>query len=149
MSAFVMDERFFNQLASELYAHATLQHSSLHWTVENFLRVECNNPPANRYQTVLQEFAQQCYRANVEAVNQRYGDQDKPSRLVFTPASGLPKWSDVQLFKYLECLSYQCAEGDVPESDTYKELETLIGQIARAIVGKSDKYEAVKWDYTD
>lgn len=149
MSAFVMDERFFDQLASELYAHATLQRSSLHWTVENFLRVQRHNPPASRYQTALQEFVQQCYRTNVEAVNQRYGDNGKPARLTFIPASGLPKWSDVQLFKYLECLSYQCAEGDVPESAIYKELESLIGQIARAIVGKSDEYEQAKWDYVD
>lgn len=69
--------------------------------------------------------------------------------LIFTEATGPAKWSDEQLFKHLECLLYQCAEGDCESNPTYQKLERLIGAIARAIVGASDKYEQAKWDYTD
>lgn len=142
-----MDERFFDELVSELYARATLQHSHLHWTVTHFLRANYNDPPANRFEQSLRDFAQKCFAANVRAVNQRYEEHTLPAILQFNKPSGLPKWSDVQLFKHLECLSYQCAEGDVTDSEIYKQLEALIGSIARAVVGRGDQYDMAKWDW--
>jgi hypothetical protein len=145
MSAFQMDKQFFNRLASELFAHATLEHSKLNWSVKHNLDLRTGDfdVTENRIRT----FVQRLYAANIEAVNQRYSEGSEVPTLSFTPASGLPKWSDEQLFKHLECLSYQCAEGDVPETEIYAQLEALIGAIARSIVGSSEKYKASKWDF--
>lgn len=143
MSAFVMDERFFDQLAAELFAHANLRHSKLNWAVNHVLglRGETNEDQ------LIQLFVVDCYELNVASVNYRYGQHDNPQPVRFTQAGSIPKWSDEQLFKHLECLSYQCAEGDCEGNPTYQKLERLIGQIARAIVGQSKQYEAARWDY--
>jgi hypothetical protein len=145
MSAFVMDERFFDKLASELFAHATLRHSKLNWAVTYSL--DLRGDEFNHVERKVQLFAVDCYELNVASVNQRYDQNDQPQPLRFVEASGLPKWSDEQLLKYLECLSYQCCEGECEKSETYQKLERLIGRVARAIVGASDRYEVANWDY--
>ena len=146
MSAFVMSEKFFDQLASELYAHATLRHSKLNWAVGHCL--DLRSVPENRYMQHIQQFAQECHTLNVESVNYRYKqDTDPVPTLRFKPASGLTKWSDVQLLRHLECLSYQSAEGDCEQNATYQQLERLIGQIARSIVGESSEFRQAAWDF--
>lgn len=145
MSAFVMDERFFNQLAAELFAHATLRESKLNWSVQHVL--ELRDVTENRYEETIRKFAQMCYALNVAAVNYRYEENDPVTLIQFSRANGLPKWLDEHLLKHLECLSYQCAEGECEKSDTYQKLERLIGHVARAIVGASEKYELANWDY--
>lgn len=146
MSAFLMSEKFFNQLAAELYAHANLRHSKLQWPIEYCLGL-CA-VPANRQVAHIQEFAQACYALNIASVNCRYEQDYEVAQLRFTKASGLPAWSDEQLCKHLECLSYQCADvKDAEQHETYQKLEKLIGHIARAIVGQSSRYEEARWDY--
>jgi hypothetical protein len=145
MSAFVMDEQFFNQLASELFAHAALKQSKLNWPVTYVL--DLRGDDYSDAEKRLQQFVRDCYCLNVAAVNSRYKEDNEPAPLHFTKATGLPKWSDEQLFKHLECVSYQCAEDVAEMSTTYGKLEKLIGHVARAIVGASDKYEAANWDY--
>lgn len=145
MSSFVMEEKFFNQLAAEMYGHATLRHSKLQWAVEYVLGLRA--VPENRYEQEIRKFAQQCCVLNVEAVNHRYQQNDPAPELRFTKASGLPRWTDEQLIKHLECLSYQCAEGDREKSEVYQKIEKLIGHVARSIVGQSERYDLAPWDY--
>lgn len=145
MSTFVMDERFFNQLASDLYAQANLSHSKLNWAVLHVLELRQVAP--NQVEEAIREFVTACYVLNVNAVNARYRENSTPEPLSFKPASGLNKWTDVQLCKYLECLSYQCAEGNRETDETYRKLETLIGHVARAIVSATDRYTEANWDY--
>jgi hypothetical protein len=147
MSAFVMDERFFDRLASELFAHAALRHSRLNWAVTHVL--ELRGDEYGHVEQKIQSFVCDLYELNLASVNARYQENIQPQPIRFIEASGLPKWSDEQLFKHLECLSYQSSEGDCDKSETYQKLEQLIGQIARAIVGASDKYEQAKWDYAE
>lgn len=96
---------------------------------------------------LIQLFVVDCYELNVASVNHRYQQNDHPQPIRFTRSGSIPKWSNEQLFKYLECLSYQCAEGDCEQSETYQKLERLIGHIARAIVSESKQYELARWDY--
>ena len=147
MSAFVMSETGFDQLASELFARVICDHNPTQWAIQHHLSVEPSESTFDAMEGKVRAFVQHCYAMNVNAVNQRYEESDPPAILKFTDAGALPKWSDEQLFKHLECLSYQCAEGNVPESQLYKQLEELIGAIARAIVGKSKTYDAAKWDF--
>lgn len=142
MSAFILGEDGFRQLAAELAYHVNHDHSGLQWSVQNFI--------GDRAHISLERIAervQELYAANVRAVNQRYGDNTPITDLTIRVNGTMPRWTPVQLFKNLECLSYQMAEGDVPESQIYKDLETLIGSIARRIVGRSEKYEQAKWGW--
>lgn len=145
MSAFLMEKEFFNRLASELFSHASLQHSKLNWAIKHHL--DLRGQEYNHIEMKIRNFVIDCYELNVAAVNSRYQENSQPEPIVMTEASGLPKWSDEQLFKHLECLSYQCAEDVSEMSTTYEKLEKLIGAIARAIVGYSSKYEQAKWDW--
>ena len=142
MSAFILREDVFKQLAAEFAYHINHDHAGLQWSVQNFI--------GDRAHISLEQIAarvQELYAANVRAVNQRYDDETPITDLNIRINSTMPRWTPVQLLKHLECLSYQMAEGDVPESQIYKDLETLIGNIARRIVGRSEKYDQAKWGW--
>lgn len=136
MSAFIMPEEGFKQLATELNYHKNYNYQHLQWAVQRFLG---NDSVACR--------VQQLYEANVRAVNQRYSDDTPVTDLKIRVNGSMPQWSPFQLFKHLECLSYQMAEGDVPDSPIYKDLETLTGDIAKSILMSSDKWEKAKWGW--
>lgn len=88
------------------------------------------------------------YAANVEAVGQRYNDETRnepgakriPFTVGFDPHVDLYAW-----IKALECLLYQMSEGDVPESDTYKSLKSIINASYKEAVHMHDRYEAAEW----
>ena len=50
-----------------------------------------------------------------------------------------------QLYKSLQCLLYQCAEGDMPETDLYKALRSWADHIANHITYRLDAVEAAEW----
>jgi hypothetical protein len=56
-----------------------------------------------------------------------------------------PMLTRVAAYKALRCLIYQCSEGDVTESDTFKELEVVAGEVAHAIVSALPAYETAAW----
>ena len=47
--------------------------------------------------------------------------------------------------KAMECLRYQCSEGKVPETDLYKGLEKVIGDLASVIVNELPEYKKAEW----
>jgi hypothetical protein len=89
---------------------------------------------------------------NIEAVHQRYGDMSietmpgkvgqKLSDYVFQYEDGGP----IRVYKSLQCLTYQCAEGNVPETELYRFLEDLENTIAREIVHAMPEYDKAEWD---
>ena len=107
------------------------------------------------------EIGRRLFTLNVEAVMQRYPDtQDDPSRLpgdnmaprhtsrYQAPQRGPSMLTRAELVdgaKALHCLVYQCAEGNVPESDLFRELEAAIGKICAQIVSNLPEYEAAAW----
>lgn len=56
------------------------------------------------------------------------------------------RYSEVEMFKAMECLLYQCSEGNVPDTDLYKELEAAKGSLASRIVSNMPEYESAAWD---
>ena len=84
------------------------------------------------------------YRMNNKALGVRYGDEADPlaRTYVFVPQ---PRMDAVQRFKCIECLLYQCMEGDVPEQPMYRALQRLGLEAARSIVVSSPEYGAAKW----
>ena len=89
---------------------------------------------------------------NIQAVHERYGD----TSLDTMPGKNGMKTSDytfkiepgsrVRVLKSLSCLTYQCAEGHVPETPLYKFLEDLENAIAMSIVHAMPEYINGGWD---
>lgn len=87
-------------------------------------------------------FGQKLLDMNITAVNVRYPETpSKCQRYRFSENTASP----VQTLKSLQCLLYQCAEGDTPETDLYKKMDSLAGKIAMFIVTQSPEYQAVTW----
>lgn len=114
------------------------------------------------------EIGRRLFSLNIEAIYQRYPDtQDKPQNMPGEvdksgkstalrmrdayKAPGLsrsPIYPQEQLVsgvKALKCLAYQCAEGDVPETALFKELEAAAGEIAIEIVRRMPAYDNAAW----
>lgn len=70
------------------------------------------------------------------AADYRYGGRAAP--LLDTEAL-------VHSCKALQCLRYQCNEGDVPLTALYRELELAIGEIAMEVLEKMPCYAAAPW----
>lgn len=87
------------------------------------------NPPPGVALRPAETYGQRLYNSlmsmNVAAVNQRYGERHKPARHKFQHR-GAPL---VQVYKDAQCLSYQCMEGDVPDSAGYKWLEAVTAML--------------------
>jgi hypothetical protein len=92
------------------------------------------------------------YTMNCEAVSQRYREepstfgtdyiafQASPNRL--RPQTLADKVADL---KSLQCLEYQCSEGDVMNNALFAELRSAIGAIAAGILSTLPEYEAAPW----
>ena len=79
---------------------------------------------------------------NQEAVRQRYGAIDAIPRYEFPRGVSC---SLIQSFKSAQCLRYQCSEGNVPETELYKQLEALIAVMAESIVQELPEYDQANW----
>ncbi len=151
MSAFVMLEEGFAQLADELASRAEHPRRTLDTDymigehVREFLSIR--TPYVDAYQ-IASAKVQELYAANVKAVSYRYEQPDvalEPLKL--TRGSVFTHWTPVELVKHLECLSYQCAEGSIPDSSIYKELDKLISQIHSDIVRGLPEWDKAAWDF--
>jgi hypothetical protein len=96
------------------------------------------------------ELGQQLFEINQAALAARYGDNDEPPKFVgkgFTARikAGPAQVLNVQRLKSLQCLTYQCAEGDVPETALFKRAEAAEGKLAQKIVAQTPEYEKAAW----
>jgi hypothetical protein len=85
---------------------------------------------------------QKLWDMNRKAVNQRYNEKRKAEKYVYKFCFNI---EPVQSFKAMQCLLYQCSEGNVPKSKTYKTLELFVCAAARGIVENLKAYETAKW----
>ncbi len=81
-------------------------------------------------------------RLNREAVNQRYGEDEK--------VKGRYRFSDTlieqfQALKSLNCLLYQCSEGTVPDNPLFKALSSIADRMAQGIVSDLPEYQRAEW----
>jgi len=94
------------------------------------------------------ELAHALYSLNVEALRQRYEDyKEMISPFVFTSEIWFDdKKGNAQFYKSLCCFTYQCLEGNVPETELYKELEKLENDLAHEIAMKWAGEQGAVWD---
>lgn len=81
---------------------------------------------------------------NVDAVNQRYGDNTNPLVLPY-------RWSPqpvnkIQGYKSLQCWLYQCSEGNVPQQKLFQVMERFGHLLADEIISALPAYENAEWD---
>lgn len=138
MSAFIVDDAILNQIRNKLIANDVLgnRFRSVPATYE-FITKEMTN--------LVNKWA----KMNRYAIKCRYGDVVKPSRFASLPVSQNLKdiISDVQFFKHLQCLQYQCSEGDTEKRHrkSWKLLEDQMSNIAQRIVSNLSDYADVQW----
>jgi hypothetical protein len=107
-------------------------------------------------QTVL---ARKLWAMNIEAVRQRYshsaemmGEVERCTAEVaaYTPPFNMNEPLTVakgcDAARAIACLRYQCAEGDVPETDLFKALTLIEQKLCVVIVGLLPEYERALWD---
>lgn len=93
--------------------------------------------------STLSDIGTALFALNQAALKARYGDEDQAPDYTFRQV--MPA-TDIQSFKAVQCLLYQCNEGDVPASPLFKELEEFVDELARKIVCALPAYGAAKWD---
>ena len=97
------------------------------------------------------DLAGKLFMLNLDAVKQRYPEENKlglpgPLKLVPSDYDGrFTEGSPVTVYKSLQCLVYQCSEGNVPETRLYKFLEDLEHLLAYWIVNSLPEYEKAEW----
>lgn len=87
------------------------------------------------------------FALNVTAVNVRYGPGEAESfrPLDYAYRAEAPGGA-VATYKSLRCWLYQCAEGLVPETPLYREMESLGHRLAGEIVARLPEYDSAPWD---
>ena len=87
------------------------------------------------------EFGRELWRMNIEALRQRYRldgtDElaqynDTADRYVFVESTDV---TEAQKLKSLNCLLYQCCEGDVDTTDLYKRCDRFSSSLADLLSG--------------
>jgi hypothetical protein len=150
MSAFVIDRQTMDRVVSGICARDR-SYGQITRTFAGFDTAERKNGT---------EIGRQLFTLNIEAVTQRYPDcADDPSNLpgpqdaarqasdyLWGGSAANDQESMIKTMKAMQCLRYQCSEGDVPETTgLYRELCMAIGKLAENIVRKMPTYEAAEW----
>lgn len=105
-----------------------------------------------KYKTAKEIFIELA-EMNIESLKQRYPGhyEELIGEIEFIPNADI--WQSrekgityhYQLLKSLQCFTYQCCEGDVPESDLYKGIEKLADCVGYYIISKMPEYQAAEW----
>lgn len=104
--------------------------------------------PAEVRAPVVTALGKELFALNQSALAARYGDNDPPPGFrgkAFDPPGRKVGAQNIQHLKSLQCLIYQCSEGEVPETALFKRLEAAEGKLALKIVQGLPAYEAARW----
>ncbi len=141
MSAFMVSDLTYNSVAltlGQLASNSDMVHALEMFTGD----VDKGRNPIG----VVDAFVNKLKEMNIEALKQRYPEH-KDMHYKFEPimpANGRTL-TKIELFKQLTCISYQLAEGDVPETHVYKQLDKLSELMAYHIVVSLPEYDKAEW----
>ncbi len=127
MSAFVCSNETFNAVVSafDRFHQATGAHGAR--------TAECHNA-----------LGDELFALNAEAVGQRYSEtRETREPFQFNPAT---EYTDAVMLAAVNCLKYQCSEGDVPERPLFNRLVALSAWLGQFVNKDSDEYENAPWD---
>jgi hypothetical protein len=135
MSAFVVSDKTINRVVTYLSCSNGTRHYA------ERLGLDISTPKAEK------ELGEKMFALNVRSVDARYGEGEATK---FRPLDY--RWkpevftNNFQAYKSLSCWLYQCAEGDVPETELYKKLDKIGNFMAHEIVASLPEYEKAEWD---
>lgn len=103
-------------------------------------------PKLNGDQCTRDDVYQRLWNMNAHALTIRYTDHAVTEMVgEYESYPEVPVVEDGKLFKKFDCLLYQCDEGDIPDSTSYKELETAHSILAYQIARHTKEYEEAEW----
>ena len=129
MSAFKCSDKHMQYIANALYSWEMLEHGS-------------------RDEESVKNMVNRWIDLNIQALQERYGD----SKEMYKDSKYIEKinvvldMDKIQLVKALQCLHYQCSEGNVPETKGYKELENVIREVVMSIIYSMPEYDEAEWE---
>lgn len=140
MSAYIVPQSLINRIASFLnsredkYRH--LQH--------------CEGLPVYHLSQTddLDRLVSDLYLMNCDAVDQRYKKGTAAQDNEGIPAiqfEFVPIGNAVQVYKSMECLKYQCHEGDIPQRPLYRWLSAVLNVTGHNIIAALPEYDAAEW----
>ena len=85
---------------------------------------------------------------NIAALKVRYGDRLDTWETELWPVSSIIREpaTDIEVYKALSCLTYQCCEGDLHMRPLYTWLEAYRKNLAEAIVSDTKEYALAPWE---
>jgi hypothetical protein len=93
-----------------------------------------------------QALAKKMFALNVAATRGRYPDNfDEMWSVILFDYAPVPPVGIIQTLKSLECWLYQCAEGDIPQSDLYQLFESVANRLRCEIIHEMPKWKAAHW----
>jgi len=132
MSAYVVEEKTINKIITYLDNDQNMR---------SYLRHQLNIDLDTKDKAF--EFGKKLMALNIQAVNERYED-NRPVlgngyqfRYELTDQMGA--------YKALQCLIYQCSEGDVPKTKLYEILENISHYMASSIISNLKVYNDRPW----
>ena len=96
----------------------------------------------------LTAFGRAIWLMNVDALKARYPKDDwaeerkEAQAYSFRDRSGVSK---TQMYKSCRCLIYQCSEGNVPNTQTFKDVNELSCDLAHHILTRTSEYDRCAW----
>ena len=92
------------------------------------------------------ELGDRLYKLNASAVAQRYREEAETIKYDDEP---MLSFSKINMLKALQCLNYQCSEGDIPDTPIYKALNDIEHSLASIIIHDLKEYDDAPWDSRD
>ena len=90
----------------------------------------------------LNKLGQALKDMNTKAVNCRYNETTKTDQYTHTPDY---KINIFHALKSLQCLLYQCCEGDIDQTELNKSMRQIEKSIMHEIIDKIPEYERANW----
>lgn len=134
MSSYLVDKDIYQKVANTL--HTMTKHS------------------INRFPTVtkffkdidIREFINSVVQMNCKAVSVRYDTNLEKQFFIDRPSlTTLDRNEILQVIKYLHSIRYQCSEGLIVETETYKDLCILIDDLQHDYITSIPEYDDLVW----
>lgn len=144
MSAFIVETETIDRIVTWVDGKLYRGHPYLYSKFGEAVGVNCR---PTEWQIVHSDklpnvLGQKLVAMNVAAVDQRYEERNPVDMYRWRRAL---ETSPVQALKSMQCLLYQCSEGNVPEWPLYKVLDDAISYLAQHIVERMPEYEKASW----
>jgi GH43 family beta-xylosidase len=131
MSSFIVSQECMNRIINGLYWTHDFKDINIAW----YMQYNLENSKD------FELFGNRLFRLNANAVSQCYGSTVRAPKY---------KWTDdtISIFQFLksvQCLIYQCAEGDVIDTSLYRDLVLLEKKLMHHIIYHMPEYKEAEW----